>query len=185
MMELFSNVGSWFVRNGSASDWFTSVGTVGSVFIVLFLSLHRPKAKGELIIQESFQRPENRDTNEKKIKEITNKNGRGHYVIIEFLNKGEIPIQINEWKTIFESDDKQLIDGVVWDLDEIENEFSECIVKPSTKYKIKLTDGQINLNNVKQYPFMRMECSDIYGNLYRSKRLDISEILIKFPSDFA
>jgi len=173
------------IHLGNLAEWLVAIGTISSVILALILAIRKPKAKGELRISKVFRYSQNRDTDEVKIKESKNKNCKGHYVYIDFVNMGEMPIQIDEWKTYFESDDKQLIDGVVWDLDEIENEFSECIVNPSTKHKIKLTDGQINLNNVKQYPFMRMECSDIYGNLYKSKRLDISEILIKFSSDFA
>lgn len=184
MKENIFKAGKWIAESGSVTDWLTAIGTISSVGLALYLSLRRPKVKGVLKISERFQYYINRDTNEVKLKEITNKNCKKHQLLIEFVNIGEIPIQIDEWITIFESGDGCLEDKVVWDLEKIESEFSECIVKPYTTYQIKLTDTHLNLSNIKQYPFMRMVCSDIYGNSYKSNKLDISAILIKLPDDF-
>lgn len=48
MIEWLSSVGSWLSRNGSASDWLTSFGTVGAVIISLYLSYSKKQIKIKL-----------------------------------------------------------------------------------------------------------------------------------------
>lgn len=43
MIEILARIGNWFARNGSASDWFTSFGTVGAVVFTMFNLRKREK----------------------------------------------------------------------------------------------------------------------------------------------
>ena len=72
MNELFSNIANWFARNGTASDWFTSFGTVGAVVTSLFLTLRQDKVKVATRIEE---------------------NRNNYYVIVH--NKGKSPVYIS------------------------------------------------------------------------------------------
>lgn len=51
MIEWFSSVGSWFSRNGSASEWLTALGTTSAVILSLFFaySKSRPKLNIDLV----------------------------------------------------------------------------------------------------------------------------------------
>ena len=72
MNELFSTIVKWFADNGTASDWFTSFGTVGAVVTSLFLTLRQDKVKVATRIEE---------------------NRNNYYVIVH--NKGKSPVYIS------------------------------------------------------------------------------------------
>ena len=72
MNEMFSTVVKWFAENGTASDWFTSFGTVGAVVTSLFLTLRQDKVKVATWIE---------------------KNRNDYYVIVH--NKSKSPVYIS------------------------------------------------------------------------------------------
>ena len=72
MNELFSTIVKWFADNGTASDWFTSFGTVGAVVTSLFLTLRQDKVKVAARIE---------------------KNRNNYYVIVH--NKGKSSVYIS------------------------------------------------------------------------------------------
>ena len=50
MNELISNIGSWFARNGTASDWLTSFGTIGAVGTSLYYSYRKERTKAKVTL---------------------------------------------------------------------------------------------------------------------------------------
>ena len=86
MNELFSTIVKWFGDNGTASDWFTSFGTVGAVVTSLFLTLRQDKVKVATWIEKSRN---------------------NYYVIVH--NKGKLPVYISNITVQYKSKSEEYI----------------------------------------------------------------------------
>jgi len=102
MNEIISSVGSWFARNGSASDWFTSFGTVGAVFISLYILIRKPKIKVLL-------RTKKVSRGDREIKIPNSSDGFGPTLEVKIRNSGSVPVEVDELVLLLMIDDEELI----------------------------------------------------------------------------
>lgn len=72
MSEIFCNIANFFARNGTLSDWLTSLGTVGAVVTSLYLTQSQNKIKVATRIEKN----------------------RNHYYVIVH-NKGKSPFYVS------------------------------------------------------------------------------------------
>jgi len=156
MIEILSSVGNWFVRNGSASDWFTSFGTIGAVAISLQLARSQSKTKAKVKLSKYVE--------DDKIK-------------VRVINKKPIPLGITTcWvvkKKIISKEEIGEYDQFIYQSHSKENVIDGTRFIPAHKhidffiYKedIRKLSKQANIDK------FRLEVEDIYGRKHKSPKL--------------
>ena len=175
MIELFSSIGNWLARNGSASDWFTAVGTVGAVVYTLFQNAKKPKPKIFLTAPSIYQ-------GDQEIR-VKRKNGElSPKLDIKIRNQDKRAVEINELLLLVNIDGKETPFSFSFYMDE--KEVPERIEELSQKrLKIDVHDIMQYYSFVKHLFLKYEECTakvhliDQFDKDIYSRSVDLTKYL--------